>query len=40
MGATTTTGKDLLRSLAWMLGVVGLWFALQRWVLPALGCET
>jgi hypothetical protein len=40
MSDTATSGKDLLRTLAWILGVVGLWFAMQRWVLPAMGCAT
>jgi|PlaIllAssembly_1097288.scaffolds.fasta_scaffold1753405_2 hypothetical protein len=40
MSDGVTTGKDMVRSLAWILAVVGVWFALQRWVLPAMGCQT
>jgi hypothetical protein len=40
MSGPAATVRDVARSLAWVLAVVGVWFALQRWVLPALGCRT
>lgn len=40
MSDTTSASKDVVRGVAWLLAILGVWFALQRWVLPALGCRT
>jgi hypothetical protein len=32
--------KSALRGIGWAAVVLGGWFALQRVILPALGCET
>ena len=31
---------DLILPLGVVLGAVGLWFALNRWILPGLGVKT
>lgn len=38
--AVASQVKSSLGAILTVVAIVGGWYVLQRWVLPALGCET
>ncbi len=40
MAAPATGVRPVLLNIAILVGVVGLWIALQTWILPRLGVST